>query len=282
MSPPRLIVSSDLNGTLIHQHSMSDMIRLFCSGENFRIADAVFRKQTSGTATMQEAFGTAGPLTRGLTLRQAIEYVRTHMRFVSGFDEFIAFLRSHDVPLVVNSTGYSVTIYAIQAMLGDTAIQGHLGNILKFGKDGSPDCVLEEAELRQMVFDYFDPPAAYAQVYDRIQATGDVELGIVDESAKADLVARYVLKNFPSCGLCDVVHMGDTMGDSGGIAGVASSGGNGIAFNYNETLEAFLRTQSPDVLARIHFVDPKSRTADLRHVLPVLESLLAKEARDGL
>ena len=106
------LVSSDLNGTLVHQHTMSDVIRLYLGNEEFRQADIVFKRQTSGTATMEETFFTAGPLTRGLTLRQAIEYTRTYIGYVKGFDEFINYLHNAGIPLIINSTGYSVTIYS--------------------------------------------------------------------------------------------------------------------------------------------------------------------------
>ena len=55
------LVSSDLNGTLVHQHTMSDMIRLYIGKEQFEKANEVFKKQTSGTASMEEAFQNAEP-----------------------------------------------------------------------------------------------------------------------------------------------------------------------------------------------------------------------------
>lgn len=273
MTAPRFVFSSDLNGTLVHEHTMSDMIRIYLGEEKFKIADGVFKRQTGGTATMKEAFGVAGPLTKGLTLRQAIEYVRTRMHFVRGFHEFTAFLRARNVPLIVNSTGYSVTIYAMQAMLGAGVIHGHIGNELRFGFSRSLlNDVLTENSLKRMVDEYI----IYSrrdEFYGIEQATGDITLGIVDEAAKADLLCKYTAKHFPSCEPKHLIHMGDTMGDSGGIVGVARQGGIGIAFNYNKALEEFLRGQPKDVLERIHFVDPKSENADLRNVLPILEAL---------
>lgn len=241
--------------------------------EKFRKAEEVFKRQTNGTATMQEAFGTAGPLTKGLTLRQAIEYAISTMRFVDGFREFIAFLQMRNIPLIVNSTGYSVTIYVMQAMLGKGKIWGHIGNELKFGMSGLPDKTITEAELERMVYNYVDYLEG-GKLYDEIQATGEIVLGIVDEAAKADLLLGYVAKHFSSHESKHLVHMGDTMGDSGGIAGIARLGGTGIAFNYNETLEMFLRAQPKDVLEHTHFVDPKGESSDLRNVLPILKSLL--------
>ena len=82
-------VSSDLNGTLVHQHTMSDMIRIFKGKEDFEKADIIFKKQTTGTATMEEAFDVAGPLSKGITLRQAIEYTQNHLKYLNGFEEFL-------------------------------------------------------------------------------------------------------------------------------------------------------------------------------------------------
>src|SRR3989344_6331454 len=138
------LVSSDLNGTLVHQHTMSDMIRLYCGEEKFRQADAVFKRQTSGTATMEEAFANAGPLTKGLTLRQAIEYTQHEMKYVNGFAEFLDALHQRNIPFVINSTGYSVTIHAIRALAGRDKIHGQIGNTLEFGIDGDAKAALRD------------------------------------------------------------------------------------------------------------------------------------------
>jgi hypothetical protein len=100
----------------------------------------IFQKQTEGKASMKEAFDTAGPLTCGLTLRQAIEYVEKHLTFVDGFHELLAYLRGIGAPLVINSTGYTVTLYAIREMLeaGDV-LHGFIGNELHFSWHGSLD-----------------------------------------------------------------------------------------------------------------------------------------------
>ena len=36
------IVSSDLNGTLVHQHTMSDMIRLYIGEKQFEQANKIY------------------------------------------------------------------------------------------------------------------------------------------------------------------------------------------------------------------------------------------------
>src|SRR3989344_6191229 len=168
------LVSSDLNGTLVHQHTMSDMIRLYCGEEKFRQADAVFKRQTSGTATMEEAFANAGPLTKGLTLRQAIEYTQHEMRYVNGFAEFLNALHQRDIPFVINSTGYSVTIHALRARWGTDLIHGSIGNRLEFGMQGDPLAALREDELENRVWDYIHQPQDTNPEYDSIQATGRI------------------------------------------------------------------------------------------------------------
>src|SRR3989344_6302073 len=273
---PKLLVSSDLNGTLVHQHTMGDMIRLYRGEEQFEEANAVFKMQTSGTATMEEAFGTAGPLTKGLTLRQAVQYTQEHMRYVDGFDDFLGFLRQNGMPLVINSTGYSVTIYSIIGKVGAEKVHGQIGNFLKFGLDGDCRSTLTEAELRTSVRLYFAnlADAYFNETYDRIQATGEIELGIVDEAAKAGLITKYAKHHFPGMASSQIVHMGDTMGDSGGILGVAQAGGVGIAFNYNEALENFLRERGSSALERLHFVDKKGLRSNLTKIIPILEDLV--------
>ena len=268
------LVSSDLNGTLVHQNTMSDMIRLYRSEEAFRQADSVFKNQTNGSATMEEAFARAGPLTRGLTLRQAIEYTTTHMRYVKGFHEFIDTLHNNGLPIVINSTGYSITIYALREQLGENRIHGQIGNLLKFGADGDPKSTLREDELEQLVAQYFsNPEIPNDKSYDNIKATGVVELGIKDEDAKAKLILRYAKEHFSTIKPNHIAHIGDTMGDSGGIHGIAREGGLGIAFNYNEALERFLREKlaSEQIPGRIVFVDSKSESTNLIKILQHLK-----------
>src|SRR3989344_4021353 len=101
------LLSSDLNGTLVHQHTMSDMIRLYIGEEQFQQANGWFKLQTAGLAGIEEVFQKASPLTKGLTLRQAIEYTKEHLRYLHGFSEFANSLAEQGIPLIINSTGYS-------------------------------------------------------------------------------------------------------------------------------------------------------------------------------
>ncbi len=268
------LFSSDLNGTLVHQHTMSDMIRLYIGKQKYQEANTVFQRQTSGNASMEEAFQTAGPLTKGLTLRQAIEYTKTEMGYLDGFHEFVDTLAEHKIPLVINSTGYSVTIYAIREQIGADKIHGHIGNFLRFGVDGDPSKTLNEDELERKVKGYFNNPGSTNDlIYDQIQATGTIDLGIVDEEAKAKLIQEYARTHFE--GLIkpnEIAHMGDTMGDSGGIVGVAEKGGIGIAFNYNSALENFLRRKldAAEIKGNIVFISPKSSIPNITEVIPHL------------
>jgi len=146
------LVSSDLNGTLVRQHTMSDMIKVYLGDKRYLPAKKVFDRQTSGTATMEEAFQTAGPLTKGLKLRDAIKYTIIHIKYVNGFPEFVNTLKTNGIPLVINSTGYSVTIYAIREQIGTDKIHGHIGNYLRFGLNADPKQTLSEAELECKTF----------------------------------------------------------------------------------------------------------------------------------
>ena len=267
------LVSSDLNGTLVHQHTMSDMIRIYIGEQQYQQANEVFRRQTSGTATMEEAFRTAGPLTKGLTLREAIEYTRKHMKYVDGFHEFVNTLTEQGIPLVINSTGYSVTIYAIKEQVGAEKVHSHIGNFLRFGMNGDTSKTLDEDELERKVKDYFSNlESRNDPTYDQIKATGVIDLGIVDEEAKARLIQEYAKRHFKDIHPNTIAHMGDSMGDSGGIVGIAEIGGVGIAFNYNGALREFLDQiiRSKKISGKIYFVDPKSESSNLTRVLPIL------------
>lgn len=265
------LLSSDLNGTLVHQHTMSDMIQLFIGEQQYQQANEAFKRQTSGTASMEDAFGIVGPLTKGLTLRQAIEYTRAHMTYVDGFPGFVDTLAQHGIPLVINSTGYSVTIYAIREQIGKFKIHGSIRNFLRFGVNADIGETLTEEELERKVKAYFlDSESVNYPMYDKIQATGAIDLGITDEEAKPRLILEYAVRYFGSVQPSEIAHIGDTMADSGCIYGVAKMGGLGIAFNYNPALERFVKeTLASETLpGRMVLVDPKSRTSSLMHVVP--------------
>lgn len=268
------LLSSDLNGTLVHQQTMSHMVRLYRS----EIAashdlSSLFEKKAEGSANAAEALAIAGPSTRGVTLRQAIEYTKTHMTFVDGFQEFVDTLHSNGIHLVINSTAYSVTIYAIREQVGRDKIHGHMENFLRFGEDADPNATLREDELESLVTRYFRLPGhSDSPVYDKIKATGRVELNIGDEVAKTMLLIQYAQRHFPGLSPSQIAHMGDTMGDSTCIYRIARFGGLGIAFNYNSALENFVTKSlaSEEFRGRMVLVDPKGRSSNLMHVVPYL------------
>lgn len=265
------LISSDLNGTLVHQHTMTDMIRIYLphAPERYEKAQEVFSRQTAGRLSMREAFAQAGPLTQGLALRHAIEYVQTTMRFLHGFDEFVTSLYEHGIHFVINSTGYTVTTDAIKALFGHEKFFHVICNNLIFAWEGDPLRTISPGELSMLVKAYFtgqkDEPR-----YDVIRATGEVVLGIADESKKASLL--FDLADSLGIPRGALVHIGDTMGDSAGIADVARSGGTGIAFNYNEPLRKYLVSvlEKEKLPGKIIFIDPKGPDSDLRHLLPIL------------
>ena len=267
------LVSSDLNGSLVHQHTMSEMIRLYVGEEQFQKANEIFTRQTSGLASMEETFQTAGPLTKGLNLRDAIRYTTEHLGFVDGFDEFLDWMYERRIPFVINSTGYSVTIHAIKEQIGPEKVHGQIGKILHFGLNADSKETLSEVELEQKVKDYFlDPATKESPIYDQIKATGIIDLGIVDDNAKATLIQEYAQRYFPEISVREIVHMGDTMGDYGGITEIAKAGGIGIAFNYNVALEKALKEKVAKEEGRIYLQGKKSLSSNLRNLIPIIES----------
>ncbi|MCX8012173.1 MAG: hypothetical protein N3A64_03340 [Desulfobacterota bacterium] len=60
------LISCDLNGTLVHQHTMVDIIRWAfpAEPERFERAKKAFLQQASGHLSIKEVFAIAGPLTR--------------------------------------------------------------------------------------------------------------------------------------------------------------------------------------------------------------------------
>ncbi len=265
------IFSSDLNGTLVKQHTMSDMIRIYIGEKEYLEAKELFNKQTDGQASIEEAFNLAGRLTNGLTLRQAIEYTLKHMDYVTGFNEFTNYLSENNFPLVINSTGYSVTIYAIRERIGRDKIHGQIGNILEFQLNGIP---LSEKELEDYVIDYFKGRNA-DPIYDQIKATGNIILGVESEESKSKKIIQYAKDNLNVADPQNIIHMGDTFGDSQGILQTSKNGGIGIAFNYNGALKSFLINNAKEEIEsnKILLIDEKGGDSDLRNVIKFLNSL---------
>ena len=267
------LISADLNGTLVHQHTMSDMIRVYKSEEDFKKADYIFKKQTKGMVTIKEAFKIAGQLSKGITLRQAIEYAQKNMEYLKGLKELLEFLSKKKIPFIINSTGYSVTFYCIQEKFGAEKIHGFIGNSLLFGYDGETEKKISEKELRKKIKAYFSGKnSSKNKDYDKIKATGKVDLLIRNEEVKASLVLRYIREHFKNISINQVAHIGDTMGDSWGIFNIAKAGGLGIAFNYNKELENFLKRklENESIKGKIIFIDKKSEEADLQNIIPYI------------
>lgn len=269
--PPVRLLSSDLNGTLVHPHTMQEMILFAFPGEpeRYERARTAFSAQTEGRLSMEETFEIAGEQSRGLPLRAAIDYAMGEMAFVDGYSDLTEFLSARRMHLAIISTGYSVTLYVIRH--GTQTPFFHVWcNRLLFSEPSGR--MLEEQELEALVRAYLnEPDARRSDRYDRILACGKVDLGIQNEADKARLALE--LARSLEVPQQQVAHMGDTMGDSGGIVGVARAGGMGIAFNYNQALEAFLLKEAKEELnaGRIVLVDAKGNEANLEHVLDLLE-----------
>jgi phosphoserine phosphatase len=250
---------------------MQEMIRLGFpqEPERFRTAERAFGLQTRGDLSMEETFRVAGEQTRGLSLRLAVEYAMGHMAFMDGYGALTAFLRERETSLAIVSTAYTVTLHAMRHGSSTLPFSIRCNHLLFAHPDGR---LLDEPELEEMVRAFIHDPGRRGDgVYDEVRATGQVVLGIRDEGDKA----RWALEMAASHGIAahEVAHVGDTMGDSMGILGVARAGGLGIAFNYNRALEAFLREEGKRELeaGRILLVDPKDSRPNLEHVLPFLE-----------
>lgn len=264
-------LSSDLNGTLVHSHTMEEMIRWGFPQEprRWEKASEAFAKQTQGKLSMADTFAVAGASSKGLPLRSAIMYSLSGVRFLEGYDSLMGFLRRRGIPLAIISTGYDVTLYTIRYSTRTVPFRFVCNRLLfSLGGKGEP---IGEKRLEQLVRDFvLRPELRDAAIYEQIKATGEVLLNIRDEAQKAE----FALQMASEMGIPPkaVAHMGDTMGDSLGILGVARAGGLGIAFNYKQALELFLRKEGALELAagRIRLVDPKGAGADLEHVIPAL------------
>ncbi len=307
------IVSSDMNGTFTGPtgragHTMSHMIAVHAGEDAFKQAKAVFDRQTSGELgerAMEIAFGNAALHYKGMTLRRAIEYAieidsqpvdsTTRIKYVAGFWDFLAALSEEDRKFLINSTGYDVTVNAVQEQAKlrlrskNPILDFSIGNHLLFDERGSEEAppkpglvvlpyrelISRKNEMETLVRDYFErPDGSEDHIFDMIVASGNIHLGLPKEDAKATAFLAYVQEFHPDVKVAELAHIGDTMGDVGGILGVARAGGKGIAFNYNKPLEGALcvaMAKEPALGSRIYFVDPKGTNSNFMNVLPVLE-----------
>lgn len=265
------LLSSDLNGTLVHSHTMQEMIEWAFPHEPERLKEAAkaFGLQTRGLLSMEKTFKIAGRMTEGMSLGLAIRYAMEGMRFVQGFGELMEHLRKSSVHLAIISTGYTVTLHAIRYLLSMRELM-FCCNRLVFG-DSRKGMEVDEEWLEELVRDYIQRPNIRDDpLYMDIRATGKVELGLRDEGAKATIAMDFAGRL--GVEVEALAHMGDTMGDSLGILEIAKKGGMGIAFNYNDALEKFLKKFGEEEIfkGRIVFIHPKGEDADLRKVIPYL------------
>lgn len=269
MKKPTYIVFSDLNGTCIEQHSMSDMIRLYKGKNEFQKAFVVFKRQTCREETMENTFALAGELSKGITLRQIIEYTIYHMKYMEGFEKLLEHISKDGAKFVFNSTGYSATVYCIRAKYGEDKIHGFIGNFLQLAPDADAQQTLEEHDIESLVNAYFiDPNLIYDEKYDIIKATGNIVLGIRDEAAKTKLALEYVSKHFPSFTLKKLLHQGDTMGDSRAILDFSLRGAVGVGINCNDPLKYYiLGCKDTNSSLRLHLINGKN----MSDIIPVLD-----------
>ncbi len=263
---------SDLNGTLTRYDTMPDLAQR-ASAERYASAHAIFLDQTSGLISPEESIRQVARLTEGLTLKDAIDY-SSRLKYVDGFDELISALHGSGTALVLNSTGYSVTFYAMRHSLnaahrrrGDEVLHGWIGNSLLFA-DGSE--LLGEEMLEDLVGRYLSGKGGAQGDLARYTATGEVDIRIAREADKFTHLERYKEEHFPDMAWQCVSAMGDSYTDNAMLLGVAQRGGRGIAFNFNPMLERRLRSASGSQ-DRIFFIEKKAEYSNLAQVSLVLD-----------
>ncbi len=267
---PFYLLASDLNGTLVHADTQLDMIEMGFPREPGRLEAArrAFALQADGKLSLEETLRTAGEQTRGLPLQSAIISLG-RMRFVDGFAEFVAYLQDRRLATAIVTTAYSVTLYAMRYRHPENRFFTASNQLVFASEEGGE---IPEEDLERAVRLYFENPAMQNDRFFRTStATGEVRVHIREEGDKA----RIAMAMGETLGIppSRTIVMGDTMGDSLGILALAKAGGLGIAFNYNRSLETFLRSEAEREIeeGRIVLIDPKGPRSDLRHVIPFLE-----------
>lgn len=267
----RQMVVLELDGTVVHDHTPSELIRTGFSfqPERYEQAFDLYQRESTGNVKSEEAILQYATLARGLTLRRAIEYATFKMRFINGFDTFIEILYQKNVSLLLVSSSFSIITEAIRQLYGPDRFQTVLANPLAFGLEKDPEAVISEKKLITLVQRYFHR-ARDRQAYDKIAATGECNVINTRPLQKASFIAEVAAGlNIP---FKTVNYVCSNLKDRETLLAVARFGGRVIAFNFEESLEAIIQegAKNNPTGNTIQFTTPKSRRANLRSVFEIL------------
>ena len=234
----------------------------------YETARKAFALQTDGKLSMEETFLIAGEQTRGLPLRVAIDYAMEEMPFVDGYDQLMASLRERRIQLVINSTGYTVTHYAIRYGARTPPFHIRCNRLLFAEKSGR---ILGEDEWKPLsarTSRNLGRRSKPSMMRSAGHGAGDPGYSGRGGEGAAGL-GTGPIPGDPNC-------PGGPHGGHHGRQHGHSCGGprrwTGAAFNYNQALETFLVREGREELqaGRIVLVDPKGRDCHLEHILPLL------------
>ncbi|MDX2497682.1 MAG: haloacid dehalogenase-like hydrolase [Desulfobacterales bacterium] len=267
----RQMVVLELDGAVVHDHTPSELIRVGfpLQPERYEQAFDLFQRESTGNVKPEEALLQYATMTRGITLRRAIEYATFKMRFINGFDTFIERLYQKNVPLLLVSSSFSIITEAIRQLYGPDRFQAVLANSLTFGLEKDLEAVISEEKLIALVQRYFHRAREH-QAYDKIAATGECNSINSDFLQKANFFAEQAAGlNIP---FEAVNYVCSSLKDRETLLAVVRSGGRVIAFNFEESLETIIKECQKNNHAKdtIKWTTPKSRRANLRSVFETL------------
>ena len=237
------LISFDVNGVLTPDLTMAKLSGL---RGNYKIAEKILKLQTSGKKSLKEAFKELGNLTKGISLRQAIKY-SLGMPLTKGVERLIRVLSNKEIIMVLNTTGYSITMHILNKRLeisNKIPFKLVACNNLIFSKDNE---LVKDPYLKNLITLYFKNPNS--KIYDDIRSNGIVEFGINDESEKSIFIKKW--SKLLKINLKNVVHVGDSMGDCHALKFIAENNGLGIAFNPNKALLEFIKKLQPSIRKNI-------------------------------
>ena len=263
------VIYSDWNGTLYDGSSFKDLATI-AGGNSEAVWDSIAR-QTEGNISVDEAVTLASRQIKGLSLWQLINYGRAISQHAArGYSDFLSELKSKDISLVINSTGY-IELFEVIVHKFEGFFSGYIGNSLVFGYDGDLQGKLTPLEVKAYIDGFFSGKMNVNM--HRVKATGDAVIRVRSAEDKARHLRDYTVQFFEGTPLRYVAHMGDTSG--GDLAPIHSLvtefGGTGIGFAASDQLIQdlyCLRTKQPR--GTVFIVDPYEPRPDLRKVSAAL------------
>ncbi len=239
---PRLVFTTDVNGTTTPENTFGELVR--SEGLYDRMAN-LMTMYTTGRATFSEALPQMRELAASVDRERLEGYARKMALFpgVRKTLDRVTGSRNVRAYAALSTTGFAGLMALVNKYL-------HGGRLAVAGADVLVDLLSPEEKKCICGF-------------------------IASEEDKVRILDGLIEKHEPHQGL--VFHVGDTLGDFPGLVHAAAKGGLGIAFCPNQPLKERIDSLEKDIRKNIACVHPKADIGpDYGEVLDIVEERVRK------